>query len=90
MNSGTRQRAPILRIMGRRLELVAEVDVDVDSLGVVAPAEGTAKGAEDAVVGVADLGTPDGLAVKDVFQLIVLLGDMSLDHDVVLLEQALL
>ena len=90
MNSGTRQRAPILRIMGRRLELVAEVDVDVDSLGVVAPAERTAKGTEDAVVGVADLGTPDGLAVKDVFQLIVLLGDMSIDHDVVLLEQALL
>ena len=72
------------------LELEAEVDVEIDFLGEVAPADRAAKWTDDAVVGIAELGTPDGFVVEDMVQLFILLGDLSFYHQVVLLVQALL
>jgi len=59
-------------------------------VGKVAPTQGGAQWTDDAVIAIAQLGTPNGLAVKDVTQFVILFGDLALDNDVVLQEHALL
>ena len=72
------------------LEFEAEVDVEVNLLGEVAPADGTAQRSNDAVVGVGELGAPDGLILEDSIHFVVMHGGVTLNHQVVLLEQPLL
>ena len=80
----------LLGLLFWRLEFEAQVDVYGDLLGEVAPANGTAQGAEDAVVGIGELGTPDGFPLEDAVRFFAMHGGVSLNHHVVLLEQALL